>query len=461
MPRADLGAANGRYSGDPSKPVASGVSSLRRDPTRQERTDTSDHEPDGLLERDELRLALVLNGGVSLAIWISGVVAELDALRRADAAASVAANEGDGATSLPIYAALLEALRLRVRIDVIAGTSAGGLNGGLLGTAIAAGRPYAEVRALWLKLGDLASLFNIVKRKQPRPISILKGEEVMYGQLRARFVEVLEDAAPPDEDAEGSGRRVRLILTGTDVAGVARLTKDSFGDVLQIVDHRLQARFAHGGDANGDVPGGWARLLPKEVTAPRDPIGEAVARAARTSASFPIGFEPSKLVLAADSDRRSTTVLGEALVTRDGRNVAEAMRQPGAPPNVPLTRWPLDGGLLDNSPIGAVLGTITGLSAQRAVQRTVVFVVPYTDDLPEDPAVQPASGKCSEPRSTCRATWRSWTISKRSSTTSRGAPATARRSTRCSDCRSTSSSASPTACTRRSGACGPARRSGR
>ena len=31
----------------------------------------------------EVRLALVLNGGVSLAIWIGGVVSEIDGLRRA------------------------------------------------------------------------------------------------------------------------------------------------------------------------------------------------------------------------------------------------------------------------------------------------------------------------------------------------------------------------------------------
>ena len=33
--------------------------------------------------RREIRLALVLNGGVSLAIWIGGVVAEIDRARRA------------------------------------------------------------------------------------------------------------------------------------------------------------------------------------------------------------------------------------------------------------------------------------------------------------------------------------------------------------------------------------------
>jgi len=33
--------------------------------------------------REQLRMALVLNGGVSLAVWMGGVLHELDLLRRA------------------------------------------------------------------------------------------------------------------------------------------------------------------------------------------------------------------------------------------------------------------------------------------------------------------------------------------------------------------------------------------
>jgi predicted acylesterase/phospholipase RssA len=323
---------------------------------------------------DELRLALVLNGGVSLAIWISGVVAEIDALRRCDDPA-MQTIEGDGDSSLPIYRALAAALGVRVRVDVIAGTSAGGLNGGLLGTAIAAGVPYSEVKKLWMDLGDLEGLFNY---GPPQPISLLKGEAVLFAQLKQRFTPLLVSAKDDDGDAEEDGRRVRVILTGTDVAGVCRDTQDSFGGVLTITDHRLHARFAHGGDAGqSEVPSGWAEVLPKDDPEGRRGMADAVARAARTSASFPIGFEPSELVLSlASAD--DNTALGAALFTRDGHNVASVMR--GEQRGAPLRRWAIDGGILDNSPIGAVLDTVTGLSANRPVQRAVVFVVPYTDD---------------------------------------------------------------------------------
>jgi predicted acylesterase/phospholipase RssA len=330
---------------------------------------------------DELRLALVLNGGVSLAIWISGVVAEIDALRRCDG--PVTATAGDGDSSLGIYRALAGALGVRVRVDVIAGTSAGGLNGGMLGAAVAAGEPYANVRQLWMELGDLGGLLQTAKHQR----SLLLGEQMLYGKLRDRLVPTLRDAATKGDDPEEDGRRVRVILTGTDIAGVTRDTLDSFGGTLKITDHRLHARFAYGGDAGGtDTPGGWAAMLP-DGPAERTAMAEAVARAARTSASFPIAFESSELLLAGEADAASNSALGDALTTRDGHNVADVMR--GEHRAAPLRRWAMDGGVLDNSPITAVLETMTGLSAERPVQRAVLFVVPYTDDPARDPDPEP------------------------------------------------------------------------
>jgi predicted acylesterase/phospholipase RssA len=333
---------------------------------------------------DELRLALVLNGGVSLAIWISGVVAEIDALRRCDAQPDPSATPGDGDASLAVYRALAEALGVRVRVDVIAGTSAGGLNGGMLGAAVAMGESYANVRQLWMELGDLGGLLQT----SSRPRSLLLGEEMLYAKLRDRLVPIFDGVAPETEDPEESGRRVRVILTGTDIAGVCRDSQDSFGGTLEITDHRLHARFAHGGDAGGsDAPSGWATMLPADPAA-RTATAEAVARAARTSASFPIAFEASELILSADDDASVSSVLGEALATRDGYNVADVMR--GEKRAAPLRRWAMDGGVLDNSPIASVLETMTGLSAEQPVQRAVVFVVPYTDDAAQ--AAEPEPG---------------------------------------------------------------------
>ena len=118
--------------------------------------------------RDELRVALVLNGGVSLAIWMSGVVTEVDALR------ATGALEPTLGTA-QAYRALRTLLDLRVTVDVIAGTSAGGLNGALLGTAIACGNRLRGVRELWMNAGSLRGL---LRTDRMPAVSVLMGDGV-------------------------------------------------------------------------------------------------------------------------------------------------------------------------------------------------------------------------------------------------------------------------------------------
>ena len=62
-------------------------------------------------EKVELRLALAMRGGVSLAVWMGGVAFELNRLVR---------------ETHPVYRGLLELTGTSARIDVISGTSAGG-----------------------------------------------------------------------------------------------------------------------------------------------------------------------------------------------------------------------------------------------------------------------------------------------------------------------------------------------
>ena len=74
----------------------------------------------------ELRLALGMRGGVSLAVWSGGACAEIDELRRSTPP------DGD-----PFWSGLVEACGYsNVVVDVLAGTSAGGLNGVLFAGAI-------------------------------------------------------------------------------------------------------------------------------------------------------------------------------------------------------------------------------------------------------------------------------------------------------------------------------------
>ena len=169
---------------------------------------------------DELRLALSLNGGTSLAVWISGAVEELDALRTVSWQA-----RGDRTASANVYAVLCQMLELHVTIDIAAGTSAGGLNGAVLGSAVAGGTRLHDLRTLWLKLADFSALLR--DTGDPEPLSLLDGDGYIMPRLTKQLERQLgrtgEPPSPPPPShllADGTPTRFRLILTGTDMTGI-------------------------------------------------------------------------------------------------------------------------------------------------------------------------------------------------------------------------------------------------
>ena len=115
-------------------------------------------------ETRELRLGVVCYGGVSLAIYMHGTTKELHRVVKASALLDRDAAEADYQPSERVYRDLLQALtdahpgkvRTRVVVDVIAGTSAGGINGVYLAKALAHNRSQDALRELWLDKGDIA-----------------------------------------------------------------------------------------------------------------------------------------------------------------------------------------------------------------------------------------------------------------------------------------------------------------
>src|SRR5688572_25848730 len=92
----------------------------------------------------EVRVGLVMYGGVSLAIYINGVAHEFF----------------NAVKGLGVYR-LVKALTDRdIVVDVISGTSAGGINGILLGYALCTGRDFGSAAALWREHGDIKRLLR-------------------------------------------------------------------------------------------------------------------------------------------------------------------------------------------------------------------------------------------------------------------------------------------------------------
>src|SRR6266702_8033820 len=129
------------------------------------------------MREKELRIALVCFGGVSLAVYMHGTSKEILKLVRASsalhaitdrAARAQASFAGGGDPSDPEYdteAIYFELLRdigarveLRVVVDIIAGASAGGINGTMLARALSHDLPMDALRDLWLENADVAVL---------------------------------------------------------------------------------------------------------------------------------------------------------------------------------------------------------------------------------------------------------------------------------------------------------------
>lgn len=301
----------------------------------------------------EVRLGLVLNGGVSLAVWIGGVTHEIDCMRRA-----YGATDGDVAVepTTALYRQLLSALCERVVVDVVAGASAGGINGALLAATVYAETRLPALRDVWIAMGDFSKLLRSPSRREPP--SLLRGDDFVLPQIEQRFHEILGVAGlgPTDQP-------VYLYVTGTDFYGVPRIFADSTGRLFQELEHRRVFQFQHpatgrpGAEERSAVKGEEEAAL--EGQPPRlgemPPVGgfdradaaNLLARAARSSSSFPVAFE------------------AHGLRFEDEK----------------VQRWLIDGGVLDNQPFNPVLNRIAAISAgDRPVKRVVGYIVPYVTE---------------------------------------------------------------------------------
>ncbi len=325
----------------------------------------------------ELRLALVFNGGVSLAVWMGGVAKELDRFRSAFA-------RTEDAAEIEPYEALLAALRTEVMTDVIAGTSAGGINGAML-AYVAANRKSLEcagsdaIRATWQ---GLASLDNLLVT-EGEPSSMLSSDVLFAGC--ARVMEQLKQADGDLDDAVSS--QVRLTVTATDAYGY---TNDGCG--VPARDHRLWMNLRQVdrpaerllGDELVDAiakvvkrepQSGWpfpAEKSPKDLNGPD--AAALLARAARTTASFPIAFAPSELplhqptkALPGGPSLTATPAMAQVITTPSGRERIAGPTHHAV--------YAIDGGLWDNSPFSAVLRGIYRTPSARDVERMLVYVV--------------------------------------------------------------------------------------
>ena len=347
------------------------------------------------MREKELRLALICYGGISLAVYMHGITKEVWRLARA----SRAYHDGRFCTgSQEIYRQLLSriethaGLRLTVFSDIIAGASAGGINGIFLAQAIATGQSLDPLTDLWLEAADVERLLD-PQAKATRlsklwaiPLAMLadRGGEAMESVdpdtraevrrklssfVRSRWFEppfggevftgllldALDAMAVSSHDAPlvPDEQPLDLFVTVTDYRGhPQRLRLNSPPEVVE-TEHRLTVGFSDRGGPHRHL-GAAAEL----------------AFAARATASFPGAFPPFSV-------GELDGVLKDRGVDWKGRNafLARALPRHFAV-NMAESAVLIDGSVLANAPFRPAMDALKNRSARREIDRRFVYIDP-------------------------------------------------------------------------------------
>lgn len=335
----------------------------------------------------EVRFAVVMYGGVSLAIYINGVAQELLHLVRATAPDpddpakpyqdSVDGTEkvyrrlgqmldGTGTAAQKAWAGS-DPIRTRFVIDVLSGTSAGGINGIYLAKALANGQSIAKLQELWVEKGDVAVLLNDGKNlppplRQEPPQSLLSGR-YMYAELLSAFKGMDETKALPRSPFVDD---LDLFVTTTDIRGLP-IPLRLWDKVADEKRHRNVFRFRYSG--------GQTEEPRNDFQADNNPL---LAFAARCTSAFPFAFEPMRAE--------------DAVAVKPGQPHAwdEFFPMYRVPPGVPeeaapAFRWSErafgDGGYLDNKPFTYAIEMLGARRAAVPVDRKLLYIEPDPEQI--------------------------------------------------------------------------------
>jgi patatin-related protein len=318
----------------------------------------------------ELRLALVCYGGSSLAIYMHGVTKELHRLVRGSALGELGADVPSGsAGSDGVYRQLLDELtseqrvRTRVVVDVIAGTSAGGINGVYLAKGLAHNRSQDALRDLWFERGDVNQLlvgprFVSWWLRLPFLLPLALRRSIVRGDAMAKWLfDALQamDESPAEpsgvESLVPEGSLLELFVTIADFYGYDRELPIAEPKLVRDRRHRhaLIFRYRDGGPDN---------------FRPDDNGG--LAFAARTTSSFPGAFPPVSF----DAFR---TWVPEAKTDDFAKRCFRLYELAHGDPA--KTQF-IDGGVLDNKPFGWAIQSIFRRPADVEVDRRLLYLEP-------------------------------------------------------------------------------------
>lgn len=351
--------------------------------------------------KQEVRFAIVMYGGVSLAIYINGIAQELLRLVRATASKQQPAFNGTERIYRKVsYLLANECMTMgelnqatantsalpptRFLVDILSGTSAGGINGIFLAKALANGQDMEELKNLWVTEGDIETLLND-KRSIEKPLSLqnpptsLLNSERMYLKLLKAF-EGMDAKGGARKESEESPfvDQLDLFVTSTDLQGVVLPIRLS-DDLVYERRHRNVMRFVYseksvsGVDTRNDFNGAYNPFL---------------AYAARCTSSFPFAFEPmclsdmDSLLRKLPGYRANVDSFSSSSVWQ--RFYRDYLDPRGGVASVAFPQRAFgDGGYLDNKPFSYATETLAHRNADVPVDRKLIYIEP-SPEHPED-----------------------------------------------------------------------------
>src|SRR5215468_10702145 len=284
----------------------------------------------------------------------------------------------------------------RVVVDIIAGASAGGINGTMLARALSHDLPMGALRELWLKNADVAVLLAPDARAgawskwflKPllwamghtgsfRAITDLEVRQKLSLFVRSRWFKppldgrvmagLMYDAVTSmgAETASASllpsGQSLDLFVTLTDYYGYQQLVQIHDPPLIHERDHHHVLRFTYRRLSNGEVESDFG-----VDNAP------ALAFAARATSSFPGAFPPARIVEMNEvvAQRRGSWPRRPEFIAKSFPNHLRAGIDP-------TTASFLDGSVLNNRPFQQAISAIYGRPAFREVDRRLVYIDPH------------------------------------------------------------------------------------
>lgn len=319
----------------------------------------------------EVRICLVMYGGVSLAVYINGSAREFYDLVR-----------GRG-----IWGVLKALADIDVTVDVVSGASAGGINGLFLSYALCRQKEFSPLARLWREKAGFADLLQDASNGDAA--SVLNSD-YMEAELEKAFWEM--DAAPVNPEVAEIGptvpQELDCFIATTNYDGHYETIGDFRGSTLSLRSHRATIHLKHRAGRKhpfGIEPDGNLRSASTEdpsVDPRKFSLSKKVlAKIARATSAFPVAFEPVELH--GEDLKGRFTVRGDYL--KDGQSA-----------------WFIDGGVLDNKPFTPTLPMIYQRHADRPVDRLLFFVEPdpeiQKEILDTDKGKSENPGKREEPR---------------------------------------------------------------